>query len=296
MAKRKHLSKIIAAATAAMLLMAITACGGENPTSQPPADPNPVENDVKEPAEPVEEPKVEIKQGTGTYVGQIDNNSIEIETADGPTAFRLDEGMDQVISKLQGNESVSFEYWEQPIEGEEELKQLILTKLTVEEEDGGKGSDNAQLPATKEFELELEGMKETKTAELAEGDGYALYIFDIFSFDAKTNKLTMNVDPDYYVEITKLPSDYNGDELRLEAKKELAEAGKVREAGDNEKQKGMEDASVYMIGEGESLTKMYIVDEIDGQGYIFRVNNPHREPSEGFATHAFTSLNSIMNQ
>lgn len=296
MAKRKHLSKIIAAATAAMLLMAITACGGENPTSQPPADPNPVENDVKEPAEPVEEPKVEIKQGTGTYVGQIDNNSIEIETADGPTAFRLDEAMDQVISKLQGNESVSFEYWEQPIEGEEELKQLILTKLTVEEEDGGKGSDNAQLPATKEFELELEGMKETKTAELAEGDGYALYIFDIFSFDAKTNKLTMNVDPDYYVEITKLPSDYNGDELRLEAKKELAEAGKVREAGDNEKQKGMEDASVYMIGEGESLTKMYIVDEIDGQGYIFRVNNPHREPSEGFATHAFTSLNSIMNQ
>lgn len=296
MAKRKHLSKIIAAATAAMLLMAITACGGENPTSQPPADPNPVENDVKEPAEPVEEPKVEIKQGSGTYVGQIDNNSIEIETADGPTAFRLDEGMDQVISTLQGNESVSFEYWEQPIEGEEELKQLILTKLTVEEEDGGKGSDNAQLPATKEFELELEGRKETKTAELAEGDGYALYIFDIFSFDAKTNKLTMNVDPDYYVEITKLPSDYNGDELRLEAKKELAEAGKVREAGDNEKQKGMEDASVYMIGEGESLTKMYIVDEIDGQGYIFRVNNPHREPSEGFATHAFTSLNSIMNQ
>ncbi|MGG4340246.1 hypothetical protein [Paenibacillus lautus] len=106
----------------------------------------------------------------------------------------------------------------------------------------------------------------------------------------------MNVDQDYYVEITKLPSDYNGDELKLEAEKELAVAGKVREAGDNEKHKGMEEASVYMIGEGENLTKMYIVDEIDGQGYIFRVNNPHREPSEGFATHAFTSLSSIVNQ
>ena len=118
--------------------MAITACGGENPTSQPPANPNPIVDDVKEPAEPVEEPKIEIKQGTGTYVGQIDSNSIEIETADGPTAFRLDEGMDQVISKLQGDESVSYEYWERPIEGEEELKQLILTKLTVEEEGGAR--------------------------------------------------------------------------------------------------------------------------------------------------------------
>ena len=32
MAKRKHLGKMIALTTAAMLLMAITACGGENPT------------------------------------------------------------------------------------------------------------------------------------------------------------------------------------------------------------------------------------------------------------------------
>ncbi|MGG4340245.1 hypothetical protein [Paenibacillus lautus] len=171
MAKRRHLSKMIALTTAAMLLMAITACGGEDPTSQPPANPNPIEDNVKEPVEPGEEPKYEIKQGTGTYVGQIDNNSVEIETAEGPTAFRLSEGMDQVISKLQGDESVSYEYWEQPIEGEEELKQLILTKLTVEEGGGGTGSENAQLPATKDFELELEGMKETKTAKLAEGDG-----------------------------------------------------------------------------------------------------------------------------
>lgn len=169
MAKRKRWSKIITAAAAAMLLMAMTACSGEGPTSQPPADPN-----------PVEEPKYEIKQGTGTYVGQIDNNSIEIETADGPTAFRLGEGMDQIISKLQGEESVSYEYREQPVEGEEDLKQLILIKLTVDNEGGGSSSENAQLPETKDFELELEGMKETKTAKLAEGDGYALYIFDIF--------------------------------------------------------------------------------------------------------------------
>lgn len=288
MAKHQRRSKMLAAASAVMLLIVITACSGEE-TAQPPLERNPIEEGVKQ-------PKDQIKQGTGTYVGQIDNNSVEIETSDGPSAFRLGEGMDQVISKLQGNESVSYEYKEQPAQGEEELKQLVLIKLTVKEVDGDRGSEHAQLPATKDFELELEGMKETKTAKLVEGDGYALYIFDIFSFDAETGKLTMNVDKDYYVEITKLPADYDSDELQSQAEKELEEIGKVSIAEDSERNQAMQDATVYMIGEGENLTKIYIVDEIDGQGYIFCVNNPHREPSEGFAPHAFTSLSSIVNQ
>lgn len=287
MVKFKHLSKTIAAVTTAILFLFITACGGEE-TSQPPLKQNPVEEGVKQPND-------QIRQGTGTYVGQIDNNSVEIETADGPTAFRLGEGMDQVISKLQGNESVSYEYREQPIQGEDELKQLLLIKLTVEEADDDRGLEYAQLPATKDFELELEGMKETKTAKLMEGNGYALYIFDIFSFDAETGKLTMNVDKDYYVEITKLPADYDSKELQAQAEKELGEVGKVRVAEDSERNQAMQDATVYMIGEGESLTKIYIVDEIEGQDYIFRVNNPHREPSEGFAPHVFTSLSSIVS-
>jgi len=287
MVKFKLLSKTIAAVTTAMLFLAITACGAEE-TSQPPPKRNPIEEGVKQPND-------QIKQGTGIYVGQIDNNFVEIETADGSSAFRLGEGMEQVISKLQGNESVSYEYREKPTQGEEELKQLVLIKLTVEEADDHRGTEHAQLPATKEFELELEGMKETKTAKLAEGDGYALYIFDIFSFDAKTGKLTMNVDKDYYVEITKLPADYDSNELQAQAEKELEEMGNVHIAEDSERNQAMKDASMYMIGEGESLTKLYIVEEIDGQGYMFRVNNPHREPSEGFATHAFTSLSSIVN-
>ncbi|KOP66920.1 hypothetical protein AMS62_18005 [Bacillus sp. FJAT-18019] len=227
MAKLKHLSKTIVAATTAMLFLAIAACGGKQ-TSQPPVDPNPIEDGFKEPAISEEEPKDEMNEGQGTDAGESDNH-------------------------------------------------------------------HAQLPATKDFELELEGMKETKTAKLAEGDGYALYIFDIFSFDAETGKLTMNVDTDYYVEITKLPADYDSDELQTQAEKELEEIGKVRAAEDSERNQAMQDASVYMIGEGKSLTKIYIVDEIDGQGYIFRVNNPHREPSEGFAPHAFTSLSSIVS-
>jgi len=315
MGKRAARNKLVALTTAAVLLLAVTACSGEQPKAEPPVGPNPVEDGVQEPVQPAEpEPEEdatkepvkpgdpeerqspETKQGTGTYVGQIDNHSVEIETEDGPTAFRLGDDMHDAIAGLQGNEEVAFEYFEQPVEGDEGLKQRILTKITARQSGSGQGSDTSQLPATKEVELELEGMKETKTAKLASGNGYSLYIFDIFSFDAKTGMLTMNVDKDYYVEITKLPSDYNGDMLKLEAEKELAEVGKVREAKENERNQALKDASVYMIGEGEQLTREYIAAEIDGQGFIFRVNIPHREPTEGFVPHAFASLATIVNQ
>lgn len=204
-----------------------------------------------------------------------------------------------VITACGGEETTQPPLKQNPIEeeipaiSEEEPNGEMSQGEDADAEESAKG--HVQLPATKEFELELEGMKETKTAKLAEGDGYALYIFDIFSFDAETGKLTMNVDNDYYVEITKLPADVDSDELQAQAEKELEEMGNVYIAEDSERNQAMKDASVYMIGEGESLTKLYIVDEIDGQGYIFRVNNPHREPSEGFASHAFTSLSSMVS-
>lgn len=68
--------------------------------------------------DPGQEEKQEIKTGTGTYVGQIDGNSVEIivsgtaeETA--TRAFRLSpelrEAFDQI--GLQDNSPVKFEYY-----------------------------------------------------------------------------------------------------------------------------------------------------------------------------------------
>lgn len=104
----------------------------------------------------------------------------------------------------------------------------------------------------------------------------------------------MNVEKDYYVEITQLPADYSSDELKLE-EEELKEIGPVHSAEDHERNPDMRDAAVYMISEGKNLTRTYIVDEIDGQGYIFRINNPHLEPSEGFIPHVFATLSSIVS-
>lgn len=74
-----------------------------------------------------------VLTGTGIYKGQIDNNSIEIETPQGPEAFRHDESLTELISSLSAGASVQFDYTEKPVEGGEDgLKQLWLLTLTAE--------------------------------------------------------------------------------------------------------------------------------------------------------------------
>ncbi|XEC97228.1 hypothetical protein AB6A23_12125 [Paenibacillus tarimensis] len=165
-------------------------------------------------------------------------------------------------------------------------------------DDPAPGNGNAQengaanLPATKQLELQLESNPETKTAKLAEGNGYSIYVIDIFTFDAAANKLFMNVDKDFYASINKLPSDYNADQLRKEAEDELAELGEVAEETDPL----MQDTEFFLAATKDDLTRKILVKEIDGTGYLFTLNVPHREPIEGFGSHALVMLNTIVNQ
>lgn len=237
----------------------------------------------------------ETKQATGTFVGLIDNHSAEIEVEGTPMAFQMDETISAAAQSLERGTPVSFEYVERAVEGDAALKQLVLTKLEAspvkEATDSGAASD---LPAEKSIELELEGMKETKTATLQRGDGYAIYMFDIFSFDAKTNKLMMNYDPDYHVIISKLPADYNIEELAKAAKSEMSKIGDVEQRSGDQLYETMRDAELFLIAQGKGLTQQYIVKNIGGQGFAFLLNQPVGEASEGFGPHALASINTVV--
>jgi hypothetical protein len=154
----------------------------------------------------------------------------------------------------------------------------------------------AELPATKSFTLELEGNKEEREATLAVGDGYSLYMFEQFSFDQASDKLTMNVDPNYYVEITKLPVDYNGDVLKQEGTAELQAIGTVEDMTSKDSGSIIKNATVYLKARDDKGSKEYIVTEFGGNGYILKVNIPVGEPTEGFVPLAHTSITSIVNQ
>jgi len=157
-------------------------------------------------------------------------------------------------------------------------------------------SPSAKLPATKDFTIQLEGNEEVRTAKLAEGDGYSLYVFEQFSFDAKTNRLTMNVDKNYYVDIQKLPEGYNLDDIKKEAESELGKAGKVQSLEGADVNPSLGGAAFMLLTSGDKLTQEIIVKETGGAGFLFKVHMPQGEPSEGFGPLAFASMGSIANR
>lgn len=154
---------ISAAAALAVLMLALTACGGESTSGAPSSEPSAASAApagsaavgasaaptasaeptattppaAPEPSSPASaEPSAgqpEVLKGTGVYNGQIDNHSIEIETGEGPVAFELGAGTENVPDTLNEQDKVNFEYVEKDVQGDASLKQRVLTKLTKAE-------------------------------------------------------------------------------------------------------------------------------------------------------------------
>ncbi len=281
-----------------LLALSLTACagngskagpnaGGETNENQPAPGNNGGQTDPSN--DTPDNTAGETKQGKGTFVGLIDNHSAEIELDGTPTAFQLDETLGAMAQNLEQGTPVSIEYVERAVEGDATLKQLVLTKLEL-----APAKSTLELPAEKTLEVELEGMKETRTATLAKGEGYAFYMFDIFSFDAETNKLMMNYDSAYHVVITKLPSGYDVEELAKAAKSDLSKIGKVEQLSGDQIYATMRDAELFLFAQGDGVTQEYIVKNVDGQGFAFLLNSPQGEASEGFGPLAFASINTVV--
>jgi len=302
--KRKY--ALPATAVAAVFALILASCSGGNPaaapdegtppTAAPSPAPAPDTPDTPVPSQPAEE-EPQVIQGSGTYIGQIDNHSVEIETEEGPTAFELGAGTENSPEGLNMNDPVVFEFVEKSIAGDETVKQRILSKLALAGNTGGSDAvPGAELPQTKKMKLILEGNPEERTAQLARGEGYALYVFDIFTFDPARNRISLTVYPEYYAEIEQLPSDYNLDNLLLEGQKELSSTGTVKVLQEADRSRYMSDVSLFLTVMDTKKTRQYIVKEIGGQGYIFKLNIPIGEASEGFPPHIYASLDSIVSQ
>ncbi|MFC3749179.1 hypothetical protein [Paenibacillus sp. GCM10012306] len=128
-----------ATAAAAVLLVALTACSGNNSAQSAESSATPVPTVIPvESTEPTTSPSEEAGaiKGTGIYNGQIDNHSVEIETKEGATSFELGLGTENVPASLNEGDSVVFEYVDKTVEGDESLKQHILLKLSLADTGG----------------------------------------------------------------------------------------------------------------------------------------------------------------
>jgi predicted small lipoprotein YifL len=276
----------------------LVACGNSSPTAQPPA--NNTEEQTPAPGkQPEESAVIEAK---GILTGWADPHTVEIRVKEEPMSFQVGEDLQKSLDDIDDEDSVQFKYVEKAIEGDTTIKQLVLTEIAKVESDDGKGTNaggnvTSDRAKTSELEVTVEGMTEKRPVTLAQGKGYSLYVFEPMVYDADDQELTMKIDPDYEVEIEKLPSDYNLNELKVDAKKDLSETGAVKQLSEEELSKGpMKEAKLFMMSQNNKKTEYFIVKELDENGFYFHIHAPVGEPSEGFLPMVYASINSIMNE
>ncbi|WP_025715794.1 hypothetical protein [Paenibacillus sp. 1-18] len=297
MKKRNTFSFILLTVVA---VLALSACGTKPQTNNtaPQGTDQPQTQQPQVKPEPVAKP--EVKQGTGVYSGAADPHTVEIEINGEAQSFQLADGLDTVVAGLKEGDAVTFEYSEQAVEDDATAQQLILTKIQKTEAatDGNQnGSSGQQVGGerskTQAFELTLEGKKETQTATLAQGEGYSLYVFDPMSLFPDQNRVALAVDDNYYAEMTKLPSDFNLDELQKKGEQGLASIGKVKKLDKADVPQALTSSRLFLQASGSKVIRQYIVVENKTGGFIVKVNIPRGESAEGFESFIYTSLESL---
>lgn len=102
------------------------------PTPDPTPEPETPTNNVTPPADDDAPVTLKPMSGEGRFVGIMDTHSVEIETADGPTAFQYEDAMTGTIEAIAEDAQVSFTYVEMTQQaGGEQVTQRWLQ--TIEE-------------------------------------------------------------------------------------------------------------------------------------------------------------------
>ncbi|MEK5260896.1 hypothetical protein ACWA2B_25570 [Paenibacillus sp. CMM36] len=297
--KKQNTISIILLTVVAVL--ALSACGTKPQTnSTAPQGSDQPQTQQQPQVKPETIAESEVKKGTGVYNGAADPHTVEIGTNGEAQSFQLGDGLDTVIAGLKEGDTVAFEYTEKAVEGDATAKQLTLTKIQKTEAatDGNQNGRAGQAVGgertkTQTFDLTLEGKKEKQTATLAKGEGYSLYVFDPMSLFPDQNRVALAVDDNYYAEITKLPSDFNLDELQKEGEKDLASIGKVQKLDKAAIPEALSSSRLFLQASSSKMTQQYIVVENKTGGFIVKVNIPQGEPAEGFQSYIYTSLESL---
>ncbi|WFR65149.1 hypothetical protein P9222_14770 [Paenibacillus amylolyticus] len=295
--RKGNTMKVSASLLVLLMGFSLVACGNSSPATQPT-----VNNTEEQSPAPEQKPdESAVIEAEGILTGWADPHTVEIRVNEKPMSFQVGEDLQKSLDDIDDEDSVRFKYVEKTIDAT--TKQLVLTEIAkIESSDDNNGSNTggavtSDRPKTAELEVTVEGMTEKRPVTLVQAKGYSLYVFEPMAFDAEDHELTMKIDPDYEVEIEKLPADFNLDMLKMDAKEELSETGEVKQLTAEQLSNGpMKDARLYLMSQNDKKTEYFIVKELDGNGFVFHIHAPIGEPSEGFLPMAYASLNSIMNE
>ncbi|MFD2701007.1 hypothetical protein ACFSVM_11060 [Paenibacillus shunpengii] len=147
---------------------------------------------------------------------------------------------------------------------------------------------------TKSFEMLTSEGNQSVEGRLHYAEGFSLYVFEKFTFDADTGRLSLTSNPDYYVDIKPLPADYDLDQLKAAAKEDLSEAGKVTDYSGELVEHPLGFAELYLQSSGvEGISDYMVWTSEQGDAFEFRLHNPKSEEASNFAGPVLVSLSTV---
>ncbi|MED5016514.1 hypothetical protein P9847_04240 [Paenibacillus chibensis] len=154
--------------------------------------------------------------------------------------------------------------------------------------------EDATRPKTKSFEMMTAEGNQSLQAVLQQGKGFSLYVFEKFALDADTGRLSLSSNPDYYVDIEPLPSDYDLAKLKAAGKEELSRVGEVSDYSGELVEHPLGSAELYLQVSGEKGISDYVVWTSEAGGaFLFRLHNPKGEEASDFAGPVLVSLSTV---
>ncbi|WP_438492469.1 hypothetical protein [Paenibacillus sp. IHBB 3054] len=151
----------------------------------------------------------------------------------------------------------------------------------------------SERPRTQAFG-EQEGGVSGQEGTLEQGDGYSLYVFEDFTLDAQSGRLSLTKDPTYYAEIEHLPSGYDLTALKQQGQTELSAMGKANDHSGELFEHPLGFADLYLQATGDKGIEDYMVWKNQaGEAFLFRIHNPKGELSNKFAPWVMVSLSTL---
>jgi PBP1b-binding outer membrane lipoprotein LpoB len=156
------------------------------------------------------------------------------------------------------------------------------------------------LPLTKNIEVEIEGMKEQRSAELMQSAiGYHFYMLDLYNFEKEndtTGKIVFANEPSLYATIEKLDQSADIEGLKKSSMNRAEEqTGTANElAATDIYFPYFHDAKFFVKGISEQHDViMYLVKEVEGELFYFSLHIPSKAEMEGVEPSLWAMLETV---
>ncbi|MBN3554891.1 hypothetical protein JYA63_11480 [Fictibacillus nanhaiensis] len=277
------------------IILLLAACSSESkntntkeesaPKTTEPSPPEKKNEEVKE--EPVTEEVTSIEE-EGTYIGQIDNNSIEVEAAGETLVLRLTDEVRGAVESMKDGAKVKIVYKKND-EGQWVLEQINEVSTP-------------QAPTSKKLTYIVDGTSVEEDAVLTESElEYYFYKLPDFEFTAEEPRkdlLFATKFAETFVRIEPLSEEASIDDLKEWAKDELEAIGEVNEVNGVEVAgPAFEKTSLFITASKESYKKYIVIQELsNGDQVKYTVNLPEHKDAAKWEQAIWAMLSTLQTK